>query len=381
MNRWLRLSRYPRREPIGTRAFACAKQGGGRFGPMDVLSTRGHHPRHDLQEDGQGDWTRWIRTNLTRRFNMTKQVCDAMVDRLGPDHQHLVGQRRTAVRPVNYSSAKAGHARLLQALALEVAQGRDRHTDLARLHRTKMVMGSRRTCSTPRSSADPDGGASGKPEEVAGMVAYSRATRRRSSPAAKHLDHGGSTCSDRRPTRRDGAPGILCATRAGCAKVLSAAVCFGRVAVRWRSCRRDARRLARYLRARATTRPRRRTRRRPLLAEHGGGRIPDVRHARRGAQGPAGVAVVLRAVRRTSSPACSLPAWRSTAAPAVHALLSTTHRAEPPRPTAPGFPGRAACRRAPAPCADARTGRVAPPANLARLRAWREAATTAGKDR
>ena len=85
---------------------------------------RRHHPRHDLQEDGQGDWDAVIRTNLDSCFNMTKQVCDGMVERGWGRVINVssVNGQKGAFGQTNYSAAKAGMHGFTKALALEVAR-------------------------------------------------------------------------------------------------------------------------------------------------------------------------------------------------------------------------------------------------------------------
>jgi acetoacetyl-CoA reductase len=54
----------------GTEAKVSEEVGPGRH----ARQQRRHHARHDVQEDGQGDWDAVMKTNLDSCFNMTKQV-------------------------------------------------------------------------------------------------------------------------------------------------------------------------------------------------------------------------------------------------------------------------------------------------------------------
>jgi acetoacetyl-CoA reductase len=139
---------------------------------------RRHHARHDLQEDGQGQLGRGLRTNLDSLFNMTSRSPTARRAQLGPGHQRLVGQRQKgAFGQTNYSAAKAGVHGFTKALALEVAKRRHRQHDLARLHRHEW---SRRPEGVLDSKILPHipVGRLGKPEEVAGLIIYLASERR-----------------------------------------------------------------------------------------------------------------------------------------------------------------------------------------------------------
>jgi len=92
---------------------------------------------------GAVQWTRRIgdaviKTNLDSCFNMTKQVCDGMVDRgWGPHHQHRIGERAEGcVRPDQlFRRAKAGMQGLpKRSRSKSRRKGVTREHDLARLH-------------------------------------------------------------------------------------------------------------------------------------------------------------------------------------------------------------------------------------------------------
>src|SRR5438046_7796449 len=72
----------------------------------------------------KANWDAVIKTNLDSCFNMTKQVCDGMVERGWGRIINIssVNGQKGAFGQTNYSAAKAGMHGFTKALALEVAR-------------------------------------------------------------------------------------------------------------------------------------------------------------------------------------------------------------------------------------------------------------------
>jgi acetoacetyl-CoA reductase len=116
-----------------------------------------------------------IQTNLDSVFNMTKQVMDGMMERGWGRVINVssVNGQKGAFGQTNYSAAKAGMHGFTKALALEVAKkGVTVNTISPGLHRHQDGDGdSAGSARLEDPAADPQGRL-GKPEEVAGLVAY-----------------------------------------------------------------------------------------------------------------------------------------------------------------------------------------------------------------
>ena len=75
-------------------AVACVKKVAADVGPVDVLVNNAGITRDmTFKKMDKANWDAVIRTNLDSCFNMTKQVRRHGRPRMGPDHQHLVGER------------------------------------------------------------------------------------------------------------------------------------------------------------------------------------------------------------------------------------------------------------------------------------------------
>ena len=124
----------------------------------------------------KADWDAVIHTNLDSVFNMTKQVCDGMVERGWGRVINVssVNGQKGAFGQTNYSAAKAGMHGFTKALAREVAKkGVTVNTISPGYIGTKMVTAipqgdSRFEDPAARSRCD----RLGKPEEVAGLIIY-----------------------------------------------------------------------------------------------------------------------------------------------------------------------------------------------------------------
>jgi len=124
---------------------------------------------------GKADWDAVMRTNLDSVFNMTKAVLDDMVDRGWGRVINVssVNGQKGAFGQTNYSAAKAGMHGFTKALALEVARkGVTVNTISPGYIGTKMVMAIPKEVLDAKIIPQIPVGRLGKPEEVAGLVAY-----------------------------------------------------------------------------------------------------------------------------------------------------------------------------------------------------------------
>jgi acetoacetyl-CoA reductase len=157
-------------------ARECVAQITQDIGPIDVLVNNAGITRDmTFKKMTKADWDAVIHTNLDSVFNMTKQVLDGMVERRWGRIINIssVNGTKGAFGQTNYSAAKAGMHGFTKALALEVAKrGVTVNTISPGYIGTKMVMAipqdvleSKILPLIPQSRL-------GKPEEVAGLVAY-----------------------------------------------------------------------------------------------------------------------------------------------------------------------------------------------------------------
>jgi acetoacetyl-CoA reductase len=145
-------------------------------GPVEVLVNNAGITRDmTFKKMTKADWDAVIHTNLDSAFNMTKQVMDGMMERNWGRVINIssVNGQKGAFGQTNYSAAKAGMHGFTKALALEVAKkGVTVNTISPGYIGTKMVM------AIPQEVLDSKilpliaQGRLGKPEEVAGLVAY-----------------------------------------------------------------------------------------------------------------------------------------------------------------------------------------------------------------
>ena len=121
------------------------------------------------------NWDAVMSTNLDSVFNMTKPVCDGMVDRGWGRIINIssVNGQKGAFGQTNYSAAKAGMHGFTKALALEVARkGVTVNTISPGYIGTKMVMAIDAEVLNSKIIPQIPMARLGKPEEVAGLVAY-----------------------------------------------------------------------------------------------------------------------------------------------------------------------------------------------------------------
>jgi len=157
-------------------AATCVKQIAGDLGPIDVLVNNAGITRDmTFRKMDKANWDAVVQTNLDSCFNMTKQVCDGMVDRGWGRIINIssVNGQKGAFGQTNYSAAKAGMHGFTKALALEVARkGVTVNTISPGYIGTKMVMAIPKDVLDSKIIPQIPMGRLGKPEEVAGLVAY-----------------------------------------------------------------------------------------------------------------------------------------------------------------------------------------------------------------
>jgi acetoacetyl-CoA reductase len=155
---------------------SCVTQIVAELGPVDVLINNAGITRDMTfgKMDRLG-WDSVMHTNLDSCFNMTKQVCDAMVDRGWGRIINIssVNGQKGAFGQTNYAAAKAGMHGFTKSLALEVARkGVTVNTISPGYIGTKMVMAIPRDVLDTKIIPQIPMGRLGQPEEVAGLVAY-----------------------------------------------------------------------------------------------------------------------------------------------------------------------------------------------------------------
>jgi acetoacetyl-CoA reductase len=154
----------------------CVKSIAAEIGPVDVLVNNAGITRDmTFKKMDKAAWDAVIRTNLDSVFNMTKQVYDGMVDRGWGRIINIssVNGQKGAFGQTNYSAAKAGMHGFTKALALEVAKkGVTVNTISPGYIGTKMVMAIPQDVLDSKIVPQIPLGRLGRPEEVAGLVAY-----------------------------------------------------------------------------------------------------------------------------------------------------------------------------------------------------------------
>ncbi|NHC05471.1 3-oxoacyl-[acyl-carrier-protein] reductase /acetoacetyl-CoA reductase [Azonexus fungiphilus] len=157
-------------------AKACVDTVSREVGPIDVLVNNAGITRDmTFKKMTKADWDAVIRTNLDSVFNMTKQVMDGMVERKWGRVINVasVNGQKGAFGQTNYSAAKAGMHGFTKALALEVArQGVTVNTISPGYIGTKMVTAIPQEILDTKILPQIPVSRLGKPEEIAGLVAY-----------------------------------------------------------------------------------------------------------------------------------------------------------------------------------------------------------------
>ena len=157
-------------------AQACVTKIEQEVGPVDVLVNNAGITRDmTFKKMDKVSWDAVMGTNLDSVFNMTKPVCDGMVERGWGRIINIssVNGQKGAFGQTNYSAAKAGMHGFTKALALEVARkGVTVNTISPGYIGTKMVMEIPSEVLESKIIPQIPMARLGKPEEVAGLVAY-----------------------------------------------------------------------------------------------------------------------------------------------------------------------------------------------------------------
>ena len=155
---------------------ACVQKVTDAVGPVDVLVNNAGITRDmTFRKMDRVNWDLVMRTDLDSCFNMTKQVCDGMLERGWGRIINIssVNGQKGAFGQTNYSAAKAGMHGFTKALALEVARkGITVNTISPGYIGTQMVMAIPSDVLEKKIIPQIPMGLLGKPEEVAGLVAY-----------------------------------------------------------------------------------------------------------------------------------------------------------------------------------------------------------------
>ncbi len=155
---------------------ACIGKIHEELGPVDVLVNNAGITRDKtFKKMDKIDWDAVMHANLDSCFNMTKQVCDGMVERGWGRVINIssVNGQKGAFGQTNYSAAKAGMHGFTKALALEVARrGVTVNTISPGYIGTRMVTAIPKDVLDSKIIPQIPMGRLGKPEEVAGLVAY-----------------------------------------------------------------------------------------------------------------------------------------------------------------------------------------------------------------
>lgn len=155
---------------------ACVEQVEREVGPVDVLVNNAGITRDmTFRKMTKADWDAVMHTNLDSVFNMTKQVMDGMTTRKWGRVINVasVNGQKGAFGQTNYASAKAGMHGFTKSLAQEVAKsGVTVNTISPGYIGTKMVTSIPNEILESKILPQIPVARLGKPEEVAGLVAY-----------------------------------------------------------------------------------------------------------------------------------------------------------------------------------------------------------------
>ena len=145
-------------------------------GPIDILVNNAGITRDmTFKKMDKVAWDQVMNTNLDSVFNMTKPVCSGMMERGWGRIINVssVNGQKGAFGQTNYSAAKAGIHGFTKALALEVAsRGVTVNTISPGYIATNMVTAIPQEILDSKIISQIPVGRLGKPEEIAGLVAY-----------------------------------------------------------------------------------------------------------------------------------------------------------------------------------------------------------------
>jgi acetoacetyl-CoA reductase len=154
----------------------CVRRVVEEMGSVDILVNNAGITRDmTFKKMAKADWDGVLRTNLDSVFNMTKQVCDGMVDRAWGRIINVssVNGSKGAFGQTNYAAAKAGMHGFTKALALEVGRkGVTVNTISPGYIGTKMVTAIPQEILETKILPQIPVGRLGLPEEVAGLIIY-----------------------------------------------------------------------------------------------------------------------------------------------------------------------------------------------------------------
>ena len=155
---------------------ACVAEVTKEVGSVDVLVNNAGITRDmTFKKMTKADWDAVISINFDSAFNMTKQVMDGMLERKWGRVINVssVNGQKGAFGQTNYAAAKAGMHGFTKALALEVARnGVTVNTISPGYIGTKMVMAIPQEILDSKILPQIPVSRLGKPEEIAGLVAY-----------------------------------------------------------------------------------------------------------------------------------------------------------------------------------------------------------------
>jgi acetoacetyl-CoA reductase len=147
-----------------------------QVGPVDILVNNAGITRDmTFKKMTKADWDVVIHTNLDSAFNMSKQVCDGMVERGWGRLVNVssVNGAKGAFGQTNYAAAKAGMHGFTKSLALEVAKkGVTVNTISPGYIGTKMVTAIPKEVLDSKILPQIPMGRLGQPGEVAGLIIY-----------------------------------------------------------------------------------------------------------------------------------------------------------------------------------------------------------------
>jgi acetoacetyl-CoA reductase len=155
---------------------ACVQRVVAEAGPVDILVNNAGITRDmTFRKMTKDAWDAVMHTNLDAVFNMTKQVCDGMVDRGWGRIINVssVNGSKGAFGQTNYAAAKAGMHGFTKSLALEVGRkGVTVNTISPGYIGTKMVTAIPKEILESKILPQIPVGRLGKPDEVAGLILY-----------------------------------------------------------------------------------------------------------------------------------------------------------------------------------------------------------------